>query len=196
MLQSDRREKMESLSDEDLVRRCWNELPGTTISFDYLVKRYKDYVFWVALKRLEKVEDAEDVAQETFVRVFFGLKQFRLESTFKTWLTRIAINVCLTMALSQRGIFWRSFVSINGNPDVENIYDSLLTRQQEKSFWSTVGDVLRKMFVDYRKIFILRYFKNKSLEQLRILLKLTLGAVKMRIKRAKEQFMEILRGSE
>jgi len=89
MLQASRTETRESLSDEDLVQRCWNELPSSKSSFDVLVKRHKDYIFRVALNKLEKVEDAEDSAPATFVRVFFELKQFRLESTFKSWMVFI-----------------------------------------------------------------------------------------------------------
>ncbi len=196
MLRSDRGEEREGLPDEDLVRRCWHELPGRSASFDVLVRRHKEYVFRIALNKLENAEDAEDAVQETFVRAFFGLHQFRLESTFKTWITRIVLNVCLTMVLSQKRKFWRSLISLNGDPDVENIYDSLLTSQQEKGFWSTVGNVLRKMFTEYRKIFILRYFKNESLDHLCTRLQSTLGAVKMRIQRAKHQFIAVLRGDE
>jgi RNA polymerase sigma-70 factor (ECF subfamily) len=141
---------------------------------------------------LHNVEDAEDAAQEVFVRVYFGANKFRFESEFKTWLTQITINVSLTMILSNKRKFWKNFVSADGDVDVETIYRSTFTTGQEENFWDIVGQVLHKMIHQYRKVFIFKYFKNLSLKSISTKIESTINATKMKLKRAKDQFIKYL----
>ena len=67
------------LNDSELTIRCKEELPDKYDAYNHLVERYKNYVFKIAYEKLSNREDAEEVTQETFVRIFFGLKNFRME---------------------------------------------------------------------------------------------------------------------
>ncbi len=178
-------------SDEDLIKICWQEANSYNLAFNELVERYKNYVFKIAFDKLKNVEDAEDATQEIFVRAFFGLKNFRFDAQFKTWLTRIAINVCLTILLTRKRKMWQYHISLNGEADLESIYTSLISKDDELFFWKKISEVLKKMTHIYRKVFIFKYFKNFSLSSISKRLNATIPAVKMKIKRAKDQFIKI-----
>lgn len=159
--------------------------------FEEIVYRYKDHVYMLALKKLNNQVDAQDATQEVFIRAYHGLLKFRQDSSLKTWLSVIAGNVCLSIMLTEKNKLWKYHVSLDGDTDVENIYNSIFSQKQEILFWKRVGEILRKMYTDYRKIFILKYFKNYSLKLLAIKVHSTFTAIKMKVKRAKDQFVTI-----
>ncbi len=151
-----------NLSDFELVQRCQIELPDNENAFEEIVDRYKNFVFKISYDKLSNQMDAEDAAQETFIRVYFGLKNFRQDSEFKTWLTKIVTNVCLTMLLTRKRKFWKYHVSLDGDVDINTVYLSIFSKFDEKNFWDVIGHTLRKLVFIYRKVFILKYFKGLS----------------------------------
>ena len=84
---------MPSLSDEHLVKSCAAGNPGHC---RLIYERYKKLVYSIAWKYLHDVETVKDVTQETFLKVFKNLGKFRYDSSFKTWLGRITVNVCIS----------------------------------------------------------------------------------------------------
>ena len=85
---------MERTSIAEVVERCRN---GSRSSFHELYGLYKDRMYSLCVRMLGNTEDAEDALQETFVRVFRNLGGFRGESSFHTWLYRIAANTCIEL---------------------------------------------------------------------------------------------------
>src|SRR5262245_46336543 len=79
-------------NDEALVRLAQG---GDTRAFDELVVRYRDKVYRLALRILRHEEDAAEALQEAFLSAYRGLKNFKVESTFSTWLYRVATNAAL-----------------------------------------------------------------------------------------------------
>lgn len=78
--------------DRELVDRFKH---GDETAFNHLVMRHRQTVYFLALGLLNSVEDAEDLAQDAFVRAYEGLKKFRGHSSFRTWIYRITLNLCL-----------------------------------------------------------------------------------------------------
>ena len=181
------------LNDSELVRRCQIELPDTEDAFEELVNRYKNYVYKIAYEKLSNQMDAEDATQESFIRVYFGIDGFRQESEFKTWLIKIVTNVCLTMLLTRKRKFWKYHVSLDGDVDINTVYLSIFSKYDEKHFWGVIGNTLRKLVFIYRKVFILKYFKGLSFSEIGKRINSTTPAVKMKIQRAKERFIKMLK---
>jgi len=182
-----------NLSDFELVQRCQIELPDNENAFEEIVDRYKNFVFKISYDKLSNQMDAEDAAQETFIRVYFGLKNFRQDSEFKTWLTKIVTNVCLTMLLTRKRKFWKYHVSLDGDVDINTVYLSIFSKFDEKNFWDVIGHTLRKLVFIYRKVFILKYFKGLSFIEIGKKINATTPAVKMKIQRAKERFIKMIK---
>jgi RNA polymerase sigma-70 factor (ECF subfamily) len=82
----------QNVSDEELARLCQERLPGDPRPFHALVARYRDQVINTAYRFLGDLHDAEDVAQEVFLKAYRGLPDFRATSAFSTWLYRIMVR--------------------------------------------------------------------------------------------------------
>src|SRR5689334_5468365 len=83
------------LSDEELVARCKTELPHDTRSYELLVQRHMNRVFSLVYRMVCNREEAEDLTQEVFLKVFNNLKKYEQQAAFSTWLYRIATNTAL-----------------------------------------------------------------------------------------------------
>ena len=77
-------------------------IEGNTNAFAVLVDRYKDFVFTLSLKMLRNSNEAEESAQDTFIKVFRSLNSFKKESKFSTWLYKITFNNCLDRIKKQK----------------------------------------------------------------------------------------------
>jgi RNA polymerase sigma-70 factor (ECF subfamily) len=100
---------------------------GDMAAFDELVLKHKDRLFNLVYWFLGDYQEANDCAQETFIKVFKSIKKFRLESTFSTWLYRIAINTCKNRIKSSAYKWKKKTVSLetsNGNPFSEIVNGS------------------------------------------------------------------------
>jgi len=86
-------EDLSYLSDNDLIIQARN---GNNSAFTNLFYRYDKRVFSIAAQYFQSSDDAKDVYQEVFIRVYKGLKKFEFRSEFSTWLFRVTTNVCLT----------------------------------------------------------------------------------------------------
>jgi len=82
-----------TMDDADLVRKAQQ---GDILAFEQLVFRHDKKVLSIAARYVTSADDAKDIYQEVFLRVFRGLKKFRFRSEFSTWVHRITVNVCLT----------------------------------------------------------------------------------------------------
>src|SRR5262245_54454252 len=86
-------------SDEDLIARV---IAGDRDSYREIVERHQDRVFAMLMRQTGSRELAEELSQEVFIKAFFNLKSFRFESSFGTWLVRIALNTSHTYFSSRR----------------------------------------------------------------------------------------------
>lgn len=111
----------EAASDEMLCRRIATRDEG---SFDLLVTRYQARAYRIAWSLLRNAEDARDVSQEAFIRVWQGASRFRGDARFSTWFYRILVNLCLDH--KRRGRWWTRLVMRDDAGDAD---DSLVARQ-------------------------------------------------------------------
>ncbi len=181
--------ELKYLTDSELVKLCKKELPENSRAFKEIVTRYKNYLYYIALNKLKNHEDAEDATQEAFIRIYHNIVSFREESELKTWITTIINNVCLTIILTQKNKFWKYNVLSNGEIDIENIYTSIYSEESERFFWDKIGSTIKRMIQIYRKVFIFKYFKGLTIISIAQKIHTTVGAAKMKIKRAKDQFV-------
>src|SRR5579884_1803213 len=86
---------MRVLTDEELVQRCKVELPHTTRSYEELVSRHAQRVYSLVYRVVGDRQEAEDISQEVFLKVYHGLPKFDQQASFSTWLYRIATNSAL-----------------------------------------------------------------------------------------------------
>jgi len=171
---------------------------GSYAAFEELVNRYEKKIYRLGMNITGNPEDAEDVLQETFLKAFEHLPDFREDSRFYTWLVRIAVNEGLMKLRKRRSskevpiedsqdeegeVMPREFADWKPNPE------QLLARAELETILSNAVKSLPPIF---RTVFYLRDVEGLSTEETAEMLNLSVGAVKARLFRARLRLREEL----
>jgi RNA polymerase sigma-70 factor (ECF subfamily) len=192
-LQADPRE------NEQLVRAV---LAGNERAFDELVGLYKRFVFNLCYRLLGDYDDADDCAQEVFIKVHKSLEGFRFDSSFKTWLYRIAVNTCknrfrsLEYRMGQR----RVRLDIEDEEDkkqveIGNNKESPATALRRKEIGRLIQSAINKLPTDQKLVVVLRDMEGRSYEEISEITGLKLGTLKSKLSRARLRLRESLKGA-
>jgi RNA polymerase sigma-70 factor (ECF subfamily) len=180
--------------EADLVARAQ---AGDLAAFETIVQRYEPRIFRLARHMLGDAADAEDVLQETFIKVFAKIGQFQRHSRLYTWIVRIAVNEALMKLRRRRGTVVSLDEEVAGS-------DGTLPREisdwhpnPEQQFQTTeLGEILQQgldsLSLPYRLVFQLRDIDELSTEETAEALGLSVPAVKSRLLRARLQLRERL----
>lgn len=173
------------MADEvrDLVERC---LGGDQAAVGLLVGQYRDRVFGVCFRMLGNRHDAEDAAQEAFVRAVRSLRQWDGARDFAPWLLTIAANRCRTM-LAVRA---RRRTTVG---DVELLADSRPDLEQARATAEEVQRALEELREEYRRAFLLFHTEQMSYLDIAAALDVPLGTVKTWVHRARLELATRLR---
>ncbi|HEY4308298.1 MAG TPA: RNA polymerase sigma factor [Pirellulales bacterium] len=170
----------------DLVRRC---LGGEAEAAGALVARFERQVFALCYRMLGQREDAEDVAQESFVRALRSLRSWDAERDFAPWLLAIAGNRCRTW-LSARARRPRLA------SEVERIEDSTPPPEAARNLAEEVERALGGIRAEYRQAFVLFHEQELSYGEIAEAMGCPLGTVKTWVHRARREIVEQLRSRE
>jgi len=175
------------LADVHLVRAA---LGGSAPAFRTLVERYQDRIYRLAFRLTRDAQQAEDVAQETFLKAFRRLQSFRFSSSFFTWLYRIALNNA-SDALSRRR---REPALVLDDPDRTHVprAPEEASDPGREAMRAELGEVTRRVLValpaKYREILVLREYEDLTYEEMAEVLGCALGTVESRLFRARARF--------
>jgi RNA polymerase sigma-70 factor (ECF subfamily) len=168
---------------------------GREQGFNRLVLKHKDRIYGLCLRLLsgESLE-AEDAAQEAFVRAYRGLKDFRMEAKFSSWMYRIAVNVCKNK-LSSRG--WREShrrrdleaAELDGAPTAPAADERLDARDRRERIEAAIA----RLPDEQRSLVVLRDVEGRSYEEIAEATGLNPGTVKSRLNRGRAQLREWLK---
>jgi RNA polymerase sigma-70 factor (ECF subfamily) len=163
-------------------------LKGDTQYFSYFVDKYKDIVFSIAMKVLRNREDAEEMAQESFVKAFKSLHTFKGDAKFSTWLYRITYNNCISEVRKKKLKFVSTDdVQIPDEPEDMNL-DGIPAENRAKY----VKEALEKLPEDEYTLILLYYFEDKSIEEISGITKLSESNAKVKLFRARKKLYTIL----
>jgi RNA polymerase sigma-70 factor (ECF subfamily) len=175
---------MEPDHERELVERCRR---GEVGAFEELVDRYKNLVFAMITRTLPDRSQAEDIAQDVFLRIHRGLPYFRGEARLSTWIYRIVVNVCM----QDRGRA-TSAVSL----DDANARVSAPAAADRHADDLELRDRLEKAIAQlppqYRLLIAAHYLRGVQYEELAEAMNLPLGTVKTQLHRAKRQLRTLL----
>ncbi len=175
--------------DEKLVQRAKRGAAGDLRAFEQLVLRHQDFVLANCRGMSGSAEDAQDLAQEVFVKAYFGLKRFEGRSSFGSWVKRIKVNHCLNHIRKKRG---KQFVDVD-DPVVETASEMQVapraSREAEaRDDRKRIRRALEKLPDTLRLPLIMRDLDGMAYQEIADDLGLGLSATKMRIKRGREEF--------
>ncbi|MGO9269275.1 MAG: RNA polymerase sigma factor [Terriglobia bacterium] len=165
---------------------------GDEDAFSRLYNQYSRHVYRLALNLTHDREEAEDVLQDTFLKVFLHLREFRKESRFSTWLTRIAVNEALARLRRGAGRTQVSLdepLKIEGEQsmprEIEDRQDDAEQAYSKLELQTILSKLMGKLEPMSRMILVLRYVQDVSTEATAKLLGLSVPAVKTRLLRAR-----------
>jgi len=176
-----------ALNDAELVERTKT---GDNRGFDELVRRYRDRVYRLSTKILRHEDDAAEALQDAFLSAYRGLPNFKSESTFSTWLYRIATNASLMKLRRRRDSHVSYEQSQGGDSDAEPLaIPDASTQPLEELLDSEAREVLGRevdlLPANEKEVFVLRDIMEQSNADVAQELGLTVAAVKSRLHRAR-----------
>lgn len=178
---------------EELTLQVQKALAGDQAAMRDLVDRYRDAVFRFCYRMLGQTQDAEDAAQETFVRMLKSLARWDVNRPFEPWLFAIAGNRCRT-ALSARQ---RRFSTAPMSEMIEETAtDDSVDRQRERLLAEEVQNAMSHLRPEYREAFLLFHQQQLAYEDIAQNMDRPLGTIKTWIRRARQELMERLRRRE
>ncbi len=180
---------MEKKTDEYYIREV---LRGDSGSFSRLVEKYTNLAFSLSMKLLNQREDAEEAAQDAFIKAYNSLGSFKNGSTFKTWFFRIVYNTAISRLRARRG----REVSITDLKitewdiqSTENTIDKL--NGDERQRYLRIG--LERLDPEEKALLEMYYYDDFSMEEISSITSLTVSNVKVKIHRTRRRLLEELR---
>jgi len=173
--------------DEALVRLAQDD---DSRAFDELARRYQDRVYRLSYKILRHEDDAAESLQDAFLSAYRGIKKFKVESTFSTWLYRIATNAALMKYRKRRDGHVSLEQSQSGSDDTEALQLPDWTTQPlnellDAETREVMEEGIAKLPEELRTVFVLRDVEELSNAEAAEILELTIAAVKSRLHRAR-----------
>lgn len=171
---------------------------GDIEAFEYLVEKYQKKVFNIALRMLGNHDDAGELTQEVFIKVYKSIKNFKEESMLSTWIYRIATNACLDEIRKRKT---RKFVSLD---DEIKLDSGMILRQVEddsptpdiiaekNDMINVINKAIQMLSEEHRAVLVMRDIQGFSYEDIAKIIKRPEGTVKSRINRARYELKEIL----
>jgi RNA polymerase sigma-70 factor (ECF subfamily) len=189
----------EAAHDAELVRR-FNE--GDEDAFVEIVGRYRGKIVAIALGHLRNHADADEIAQDTFIRAHRGLARFRGDSSLATWLHRIAFNLSRNRFKYYRCRRHHAMLSLDRafSDDNQTSFADLIASEAPSpareatagEFSELVVSCMEKLCARQREILVLRNGLNRSYDEIALSLGISIGTVKSRIGRARESLRALL----
>lgn len=175
-----------------------NAKDGDHTAFAELVDLYKDRVYHISYRMLGNRQEAEDVAQETFIRVYNNLESYNPQYKFSTWIYRIATNLSIDYIRRRKqnfsldadisgaeGLDWHDRLADTGlGPEEEVLADE---------FQNEVQSAIMDLNPKYRSVMVLRYIQDLSLQEISETVQLPVSTIKTRIHRGREALRKKLR---
>ncbi len=165
---------------------------GDTQAFSVLVDVYKDLVFTLAIRMLKNREEAEEVSQDTFIKIYKALPKFKGESKLSTWIYKVAYNTCLDQIKKNNRRYDEVAIdsfSENQIKTLDNALDALEEKEQQK----TIQECLQQLASKDSFLLTLFYFEELSLEEISKVVNMEANTVKVNIHRARKRLGNILK---
>jgi RNA polymerase sigma factor (sigma-70 family) len=164
---------------------------GNIQAFSSLVEKYQKMVYTLALKLLKRPEDAEELAQDTFIKAFQKLDTYEGKSKFSTWLYSITYNACIS-ELRKRKIDFKSLddqrITDQDEMRMHDYYSENKKEDQEKY----LNLALSKLPEDDQVLVTLYYYEDQSMDEISEITGLTVSNIKVKIHRARKKMYSLL----
>ncbi len=163
-----------SQSDEfQLIEEFKN---GSEQAFNVLVHRYKEKIYWIVRRMIPDHDEADDVTQNVFIKVYHSLGSFKGDSSFYTWIYRIAINHALNEI--RRKKLRRTFSLTDETHQMGSHEPQPLEQLEKEERTQRIAEAIERLPEKQKKVFLLRYYEELPYEEIAKVLKTSVGGLK------------------
>lgn len=184
-----------TVEESRLINRAQS---GDMMAFEKLIYRYDKNVLAIAYSFRNNKEDAKDIYQEVFIRVFKGLKNFERKSEFSTWLYRIATNVCLSFRSRQKKLAYTT-IDIENNDEADSTFDEKIAGDEltdsqllNNELSENIQNALNGLSTQQKMIFTLKHYQDFKIKEIAAMLNCAEGTVKKTLFVATQRMKEKL----
>ena len=177
------------MEEQELIERLKNA-ESRNFAFNQLIRLYQERIYWHIRKMVIDHDDADDLVQDTFIKVWKNLEKFREDSKLYTWIYRIATNECLTFLAKKKKRFFLPIVDVQSELAAKidsgsNIDGDDIQLKLQKA--------LLKLPNKQRLVFNMRYFDDMNYEQISKITKTSVGGLKANYHLAVKKIEEFLK---
>ena len=182
-------------AEMDLVRRAQG---GDLEAYDELVKRYQERIYATVYHMTSNHEDANDLAQDSFIKAFQALKSFKGGSSFYTWLYRIAVNKTINFIKQRKNRIHMSLNDLDfnaeNNPDLVALISDKTPRRDAglKELQEKLNAAMLKLSEPHRLVVVLHDVQGMSHEEVAEVMDCNIGTVRSRLFYARQQLQSLL----
>lgn len=167
-------------------------LDGEASAYTVLVNRYKDLVYTLSLRMMKNREDAEEVAQDTFIKTYSSLNKFKGDSKFSTWIYRVAYNTCLDRLKKNKRQQYTVTIDEYTEHQVKTL-DNALDQIEAKEKQQAIQNCLELLPSEDSFLLTLYYFEELSLDEISKVVGLKPNNIKVKIFRSRKKLATILK---
>ncbi len=166
-------------------------LKGDVEQYTYFIDKYKDMAFTLAFRITKSREDAEEIVQDAFLKAYNGLRSFRADASFSTWLYKIVVNTSLTKTRKKLSPVVHVDLAEGSTMLIDNtemVYEGLQQSEQRK----IIEKVLAEMEIEDSLLLVLYYLNEQSIEEIRDITGIPAENIKMKLHRARKKMYSLL----
>jgi len=171
--------------DQEWISRV---LQGDTQAYTHIINKYKNKVYALLLRMVNRPEDAKDLTQECFIKAYNYLHSYSPTHAFSTWLCRIAINLCIDAQRKQKRLSenLQEMAEEGGRVEERSPETIYLTRESERELHHLIDELPES----YRMVLLLRYVHDLTCQEIGDMLNLPANTVQVRLYRARNKLRE------
>jgi RNA polymerase sigma-70 factor (ECF subfamily) len=166
--------------NKDVIELAKN---GDERSMSEIFQYYKDYVMRSSFLYLHRLDEAEDVTENVFLKIFTNLKSFNMEKDFRPWLSRIIMNECHNYYHKNRGEYSNSDEMIDLIANTDTSFETV----------KLIRDCFKNLTGSEREILTMRFFQELTIEEIASVLRISVGNVKVKIHRSLKRLKELVK---
>lgn len=149
---------------------------GNEQAFNTLMLRYQEKIYWIVRRMVPDHDDADDIAQNVFIKAYTSLRSFKGDSSFYTWIYRIAVNLSLNEI--RRKKLRRTFAIDEEIHQVASSDAHPLERLEQEERTQQIRDAIERLPEKQKKVFLLRYYEELPYDEIARILGTTVGGLK------------------
>ena len=169
-------------------------LDGKTEQYEYFLDRYGQQVFVLVDRIVSCQEDAEELTQDVFLKAFQQLSSFKAESSFSTWIYRIATNLAISAVRKKRNDVLRLDDSVFANLSDTQVDEALEDESEEQM--ERLQQAMNQLEADERALITLYYLEEKPLAEVAFILGMTEGNAKVKLHRIRKKLYVLIKNQE